>query len=325
MARRLMRYAGKSSWLSALIACAALAGCAQRGSQAPQSSADQPAPAAPSDGGYTVGEASAPTATSLGSEGESYDYEESASGSASGSESSEPAPSPPPQARAEKRAADASTRPGLGTVWGEDRTSHIQNTSFFRAEAERPFALATLFYNDRAGIDAMAHESALSNHGDGGFDVLGGAVSVRLLDDMGRPLPAFEVASRNYVVGEHGQLYTIEVQNHTGSRIEAVATVDGLDVVDGEPGAFGKRGYVIAPFDTLQIDGFRRSMDTVAAFRFGSVRDSYAGRKGKARNVGVIGVAFFHEQGSEAPWSRREIERRHTADPFPERFAAPPR
>ena len=100
--------------------------------------------------------------------------------------------------------------------------------------------------------------------------------------------------------------------------------MDGLDVVDGRDGSLGKRGYVIRPFDTLQIDGFRQSMDTVAAFRFGSVRDSYASKKGKGRNVGVIGVAIFTEAGSDLPWTFQEVERRHTADPFPGRFATPP-
>jgi hypothetical protein len=65
-------------------------------------------------------------------------------------------------------------------------------------------------------------------------------------------------------------------------------------------------------------------MDEVAAFRFGSVRGSYAARKGNDRNVGVIGVAFFAERGAETPWTRREMDRRNSADPFPGRFASPP-
>ena len=74
----------------------------------------------------------------------------------------------------------------------------------------------------------------------------------------------------------------------------------------------------------VEIDGFRQSMDEVAAFRFGSVRGSYAGQKGNDRNVGVIGVAVFAERGATQPWTEREIGRRETADPFPGRFAAPP-
>jgi hypothetical protein len=65
-------------------------------------------------------------------------------------------------------------------------------------------------------------------------------------------------------------------------------------------------------------------MSSVAAFRFGAVEDSYAEKKGNARNVGVIGVAFFQERDSAWPWDSSEIRRRETADPFPGRFATPP-
>ena len=76
----------------------------------------------------------------------------------------------------------------------------------------------------------------------------------------------------------------------------------------------------------LEIDGFRQSSDTVAAFRFGSVRNSCAGQKhGDTRNVGVIGVALFHERGSNPlSFSSDEVQKRHDANPFPGQFATPP-
>jgi hypothetical protein len=103
-----------------------------------------------------------------------------------------------------------------------------------------------------------------------------------------------------------------------------VATVDGLDVMDGDRGSFAKRGYLIEPGARLRIDGFRRSLDDVAAFRFGPVSESYAARQGDDGNVGVIGVAFFCERGASPPWLSREAARRLDADPFPGRFARPP-
>jgi hypothetical protein len=146
---------------------------------------------------------------------------------------------------------------------------------------------------------------------------------VRLLDENGAPLPTFMDAGRTLVQGEHGRRYVIEVANRTSSRFEAVVAVDGLDVVDGQPGSFAKRGYLIQPFATVEIDGFRQNLDEVAAFRFGSVRGSYAARKGSDRNVGVIGVAFFAERGARV-WNERELVRRESAEPFPGRFASPP-
>ena len=74
----------------------------------------------------------------------------------------------------------------------------------------------------------------------------------------------------------------------------------------------------------IVLEGFRESEGSVRAFRFGSTNDSYASRRGKGRNVGVIGVALFQERGTGAHWTAEEVNRRETADPFPNRFAPPP-
>ena len=88
-----------------------------------------------------------------------------------------------------------------------------------------------------------------------------------------------------------------EISNPTGHRVEAVVSVDGLDAVDGEsrrsPQARLHRARRTA---TVNIEGFRTSLADVATFRFSSVDGSYAGQKGKARNVGVIAVALFEEE-----------------------------
>ena len=42
-----------------------------------------------------------------------------------------------------------------------------------------------------------------------------------------------------------------------------VASVDGLDVIDGKAAGHGKRGYILAAHSTLVIDGFRTSDETV--------------------------------------------------------------
>ncbi len=277
-------------------------------------------------------------------------YAQSAPGDAESARGEEAAPPPPPapvapsaaqgmsadSASAAPRSARAGSayeppaekkeRPGLGTTWGETRTSYVSNSPFDRADYSHPFALVSLNYNDDSGIQAMARRmgNAYASFDRSGVDAAQGAVSVRLLDDNGSPLPSTNFGGRDYVAGSDGQRYVIQIENHTGNRFEAVATVDGLDVVDGKDGSLSKRGYLIDPWATLQIDGFRRSQAAVAAFRFGTVKDSYAARKGNDRNVGVIGVAFFHERGTSLPWTERELERRDSANPFPGGFASPP-
>ena len=157
-----------------------------------------------------------------------------------------------------------------------------------------------------------------------GISAARGAITIRIVDDNGAALPTFASGGRCFVMGRDGARYSIRIENSSGARFEAVTTVDGLDVIDGEPGSFEKRGYLVNPWSTLEIDGFRRSEDEVAAFRFGRVRDSYAAKRGSDRNVGVIGVAVFQERGSTFPWTKREVRRRESADAFPGRFAPAP-
>ncbi len=121
-------------------------------------------------------------------------------------------------------------------------------------------------------------------------------VRVELVDGGDTTLPTYRQDGTTWVLGGLGQRYEIKLTNTTSRRIEAVVSVDGLDVLDGKPAAFERRGYIVPPYGSTRIAGFRRSQDEVAAFRFSSVRDSYAARKGDDRDVGVIGVALFEEE-----------------------------
>ena len=300
-----------------------LAGCTGGGNLGGKSSPN--APEAQGSGGYPQSQPGyAPSDVSVQSEG------------AAKSAASPPPASAPRSASAAGASADSSTRrfepstpapaerPGLGTEFGEARTSRVHDVSFVR-EAGRPFAVAALNYNDRRGVDALASVAARR---DSARSVAtgGGAVTISIRDAGGEPLEAVHVGDRTFVVGQACQRYSIVLQNHTSHRFEAVGTVDGLDVINGKPGTFDSRGYVLLPFATLEIEGFRTSTSAVAAFRFAAVADSYAAQTGSARNVGVIGIAFFGEKGdSFVPESETRL--RDSASPFPadSRFSQPPR
>lgn len=147
---------------------------------------------------------------------------------------------------------------------------------------------------------------------------------VDLIGENGQLLDVYQHRGRFYVLGTVGQRYTIRVNNPTNRRVEALVSVDGLDVIDGKSADLRKRGYVVPPGGELRIDGFRVSTQQVATFRFSAVSSSYAGRKGKARNVGVIGVAIFEEQKApeiivadavERPRPRPRPHTRHAEKP----------
>jgi hypothetical protein len=213
-------------------------------------------------------------------------------------------------------------RPGLGTTWGERVDQPIRYTPFTRA-SNSPWAEIALHYNDAEGVDAHARYLGRPTQPVEVFTD-DGAVGMSLVDESGRELPGIAAGDKSLIVGHDGERYKIVVRNSTDVRFEIVASVDGLDVVDGKPADPSRRGYLVDPHGTLVIDGFRTSDAEVAAFRFGKVADSYAAQTSGDRNVGVIGFAVFAERGSE--WSRHEIGLRDTADPFPARgYAQPPR
>jgi hypothetical protein len=141
--------------------------------------------------------------------------------------------------------------------------------------------------------------------------------SVEIVNEYGVALPTFAGQGRTYVLGTLGQRYLVRVRNRSGQRIEVVASVDGLDVLDGRPAAFSKRGYVVNAYEDVTIDGYRLSGESVAAFRFSSVPQSYAAQMGSARDVGVIGVAVFPERYLVPHWPTPL--RRDRAVPAPEK------
>jgi hypothetical protein len=219
-------------------------------------------------------------------------------------------------------------RPGLATHWGETRYSPTHEVSFEREDASSPSATAELRYNDRTGARRLLPRGHFSQ---GEITLLGGALRVRMLDASGRTFQALSEGSRVVSMGQPGERYSLSVENRSGQRYEVVATVDGLDVLDGQDGSPEKRGYLISPYSSVLIDGFRRSEQEVAAFRLGDVAHSYAASQGNARNVGVIGVAVFAERRAVVyvprprvqPWNE-DTSLRESADPFPGRYARPP-
>ena len=135
----------------------------------------------------------------------------------------------------------------------------------------------------------------------------------------GRVLPAHYKDGRHWVVGTPGQEYGIRVCNSTGGRVLAVMSVDGVNVVSGDTAAPAQSGYVLGAHECADINGWRRSLASTAAFYFTELPDAYAARAGRPENVGVIGVAFFRERMQ--PVARKDALGRIAASPATESAA----
>ncbi len=154
---------------------------------------------------------------------------------------------------------------------------------------------------------ALGSTCALASHGN--------LVDIDVIDrDTGRSMPLFDARGKSYVAGEPGHRYSINLRNQSGERVLAVLSVDGVNAVTGQSANPTQSGYVLAPYQSTEVNGWRKSQSEVAQFVFTAPWDSYASRTGRPQNVGVIGVAVFREAQpiwypNEAEISRRDGQR----------------
>ena len=87
----------------------------------------------------------------------------------------------------------------------------------------------------------------------------------------------------------------MRLSNRTGERVLVVLSVDGVNAISGQTADASQGGYVLDPWESAEINGWRKSLDDVAQFVFTDLPDSYAARTGRPDNVGVIGIAVFRE------------------------------
>lgn len=114
--------------------------------------------------------------------------------------------------------------------------------------------------------------------------------------DSGQWLPEYGHRGDTWIPGVPGHRYSVRLTNTTGQRVLVVLSVDGVNAVTGQTAAPSQGGYVLEPWESAEIAGWRKSLDDIAQFLFTDLPDSYAARTGRPDNVGVIGIAVFRER-----------------------------
>jgi hypothetical protein len=113
--------------------------------------------------------------------------------------------------------------------------------------------------------------------------------------DNGQSIQPVAYRGDRWVPGIPGHRYAVRLTNTTGERVLVVLSVDGVNAVSGQTADAAQGGYVLGPWESAEIDGWRKSLDEVAQFVFTDLADAYATRTGRPDNVGVIGIAVFRE------------------------------
>jgi hypothetical protein len=146
-------------------------------------------------------------------------------------------------------------------------------------------------------------------------------------------------SDRYYFQAFKGRNYSLSLHNRTGERVGVLIAVDGLNVVNGERSglAAGEAMYVLGPWETAVIRGWRTSLAEVRQFVFVDEARSYAERTGQANgDMGWIRVLSFRENRpmvwgdirsqyrGDGPTSGDEGLRKAAPAPSAERDAARP-
>lgn len=112
----------------------------------------------------------------------------------------------------------------------------------------------------------------------------------------GRPVRTHLHDGKFYIESREGTQYTLEFKNNNAFRVEVVASVDGLSVINGKLASASDSGYVVPAWGRLSIKGYRKDNVEVGAFKFTSKANAYATEKGSSENTGVIAFAIWREK-----------------------------
>lgn len=187
-------------------------------------------------------------------------------------------------AAAEATNNEVATDEKLGTKWGDEIDSQVTEVDLKR-QSDSPLAEAIVQYADKNYQGKSVNSISLA----------AGKISFSVVDDHDNNIPIYRVGQSYFLSGREGQSYQLKYENNTAKTFEIVASVDGVDVINGREASRSNSGYVLNPHESLKIEGFRKSNSAVASFTFSKPEDSYAANSdhGSIHNAGVIGTVIY--------------------------------
>jgi hypothetical protein len=131
------------------------------------------------------------------------------------------------------------------------------------------------------------------------------AVSVKV---GGAWTPLYQAARRGdrwYLEARENAKYEVRVRNTTGRRVGFLIAVDGLNAINGLRTSLNPSEpmYVLEPYGTATVKGWRKNMNNVSRFVFVDEQRSYAERTDQGNgDLGWIRVHAFREKEEAISW-----------------------
>lgn len=187
-------------------------------------------------------------------------------------------------AEASESNAQVAVEEKLGTKWGDEISSHVTEVNLNRL-TEQPIAESQVRYANKQYQGKTVNSISLA----------AGKISFSIIDDTNQPFALSRDGQNYYLSAKDGQSYQLKYENHSDNTYEVVASVDGIDVLDGSAASRNNAGYVLHPNSEITIEGFRKSDSAVASFTFSKPEDAYAANSdnGSIQNTGIIGTAIY--------------------------------
>ncbi len=133
-----------------------------------------------------------------------------------------------------------------------------------------------------------------------------------------------------FVTASKGERYSVRLTNPLPVRVAVNLTVDGLNSITGKPsGIADGEKWMIDPYSSITIPGWQVNGGEARRFFFTDKPKSYAKWRGDqleedlAANCGVIGAAFFWNQGELNQYYDDHPIYRYTQNPLP--YSSAPR
>jgi hypothetical protein len=146
-------------------------------------------------------------------------------------------------------------------------------------------------------------------------------------DGRATPLREFGHNGNTYIESRDGQKFTIKFKNNRAHRVLVVPSIDGLSVLEGTPATPQSRGYIVPAYSSVEIKGWRTSLEDINDFVFERKDKSYvAGTGNDTANCGVIGLKVFAEKEKPRTITQivREEHHHHHHDLWPWIEPTPP-
>ncbi|WP_019520683.1 hypothetical protein [Faucicola boevrei] len=211
-------------------------------------------------------------------------------------------PAPMPQS------TDIQTTEKLGTKWGDEIQSNSEVIEAERLTVE-PIDEKQVRYANKSFQGKSLNDISL----------VAGKIQFSIQKDNGTTLPLFRNNQAYYLKANAGDSYQLHYHNNSNTTYEIVASVDGLDVLDGSSASRYNNGYILYPNSDLVIEGFRKSQEAVASFTFSKPEDSYANHNvsGSIDNTGIIGMAVYELDLPKKPTKQYATEPTDKPNAFP--------